>query len=159
LTLTNDLGADYYSNEFYARKAVNADGQAVRRRLVYAAFSLLVVVLGLASRKFAAGLPRFVAAYLGDILWALLVFLLAGFCRPRWKTARVAGLALAFAVCIEFSQLYHAPWLDAIRHTIPGRLALGDTFVWRDLLCYAAGVAMGVISETWANKRGGSLLS
>jgi hypothetical protein len=126
----------------------------LRRRLVRAAFLLLVVVLGLASRKFAAHLPSFAAAYAGDTLWALMVFLAVGFLRPRWKTARVAGLALAFAVCIEFSQLYHAPWLDAARHTLPGRLVLGDTFVWSDLLCYAAGVAMGVIGETWANKRG-----
>ena len=41
------------------------------------------------------------------------------------------------------SQLYHAPWIDAIRDTLPGALVLGYGFLWSDLACYAAGVALG----------------
>ena len=126
-----------------------------RNRLVYAALMLLVVALGLASRRFAIWLPHFVAIYAGDTLWALLVFLGIGFLWPRWTTLRVAGLALTFAVCIEFSQLYHAPWLDALRHTLPGHLVLGDTFVASDLLCYMVGVLSGAVGETLRNKKGG----
>jgi len=53
-----------------------------------------------------------------------------------------SGLAMiASAVCgvIELSQLWHPPWLDAIRATRPGALVLGRGFVWSDLLCYLIG--------------------
>jgi Protein of unknown function (DUF2809) len=42
-------------------------------------------------------------------------------------------------VADEVSQLWHTPWLDAIRHTTVGRLMLGLGFLWSDLVCYAVG--------------------
>jgi hypothetical protein len=62
-------------------------------------------------------------------------------------------LALAFAWGVEFSQLYHAPWIDAVRATLPGRLVLGTTFNWPDLLAYALGVGLGAL-EDWRLLRG-----
>jgi len=56
-------------------------------------------------------------------------------------------LALAFSVAVELSQLYHAPWIDSIRHTTIGGLILGFDFVWSDLVCYAVGVGIGVVIE------------
>jgi len=35
-----------------------------------------------------------------------------------------------------------------LRHTLFGRLVLGDDFLWSDLLCYTIGVALGV----WVDK-------
>jgi hypothetical protein len=53
-----------------------------------------------------------------------------------------ARAAAAFAVCavVETSQLYHAPWLDALRATLPGHLILGSGFDPRDLLSYFLGI-------------------
>lgn len=48
---------------------------------------------------------------------------------------------------VEFSQLYHAPWLGAIRATLPGRLVLGTTFHWPDLPACAVGVLSGALAE------------
>jgi len=45
------------------------------------------------------------------------------------------------------SQLYHAPWLDAVRATRPGALALGQGFLWSDLACYAAGVGAAALID------------
>ena len=45
------------------------------------------------------------------------------------------------------SQLYHAPWIDSIRHTTLGGLILGYGFLWSDLACYAVGVGLGVVIE------------
>ena len=59
----------------------------------------------------------------------------------------VALLALTFAWGIEFSQIYHAPWIDDIRATTLGALLLGAGFLWSDLVCYAVGVAIGVVGE------------
>ena len=56
-------------------------------------------------------------------------------------------ISLGFAWLVEFSQLYHAPWIDAIRALRIGRLILGSTFNWPDLPAYAAGVVIGVIAE------------
>lgn len=118
-----------------------------RSRLIWAIVAMLVTALGLASRRFGGILPGFVAAYAGDTLWALLAFLLVGMLRPRWPAARVAVAALLFAFGIEISQLYHAPWIDAIRNTRLGGLILGFGFLWSDLACYSAGIAMGTAGE------------
>ena len=58
----------------------------------------------------------------------------------------VVSLGLCYA--IEFSQLYKAPWIDNLRHTLFGRLVLGDTFLWTDLLCYTGGIATAI----WIDK-------
>jgi hypothetical protein len=63
----------------------------------------------------------------------------------------VGLLAISFAAGIEASQLYHAPWLDAIRRTTLGGLALGYGFLWSDLACYAVGVGLGAIIEYGAS--------
>ncbi len=55
---------------------------------------------------------------------------------------------MAFAVAIDLSQLYHAPWIDSIRQTTIGGLILGFGFLWSDLACYALGVGLGVAIET-----------
>ena len=55
--------------------------------------------------------------------------------------------SLLFCYAIEFSQLYKAPWIDNLRHTLFGRLVLGDTFLWGDLLCYTVGIAIGVLLD------------
>ena len=107
----------------------------------------LTVILGIGSRRSAHALPGFIAAYAGDTLWALAAFLGFGLILPRTSTRTVALLAMAFSVLIELSQLYHAPWLDSIRHTTLGGLILGFGFLWSDLACYAAGVGLGVILE------------
>lgn len=48
----------------------------------------------------------------------------------RAVTLAVALPALTFPWGIGFSQLYHAPRIDATRSTLPGRLLLGSTFNW-----------------------------
>ena len=109
----------------------------------------LTVLLGLGSRRFGLHLPGLVAAYAGDTLWALAVFLGIGLILPRASTWTVALLAMAFAVVIEVGQLYHAPWIDSIRRTTLGGLILGFDFVWSDLACYAAAVGLGILIEVF----------
>ncbi|MCH8040027.1 MAG: DUF2809 domain-containing protein [Nitrospinae bacterium] len=108
---------------------------------------LAVALVGIASRSEASGIPGFVVAYVGDTVWALFVFLAIGFIMPRWPVVRIAALALAFSVTIEFSQLYQAPWINAIRENPVGNLAIGDGFLWSDLVCYAVGITGGVFAE------------
>lgn len=87
------------------------------------------------------------AAYAGDTLWALVAFVGIGLLLPRASTWRVALLAMSFSAAIEVSQLYHAPWIDSIRRTTVGGLALGYGFLWGDMACYAVGVGTGMLVE------------
>jgi hypothetical protein len=118
-----------------------------RRRLFYFFLGCLAIALGLASRRYAAALPVFVAQYAGDTLWALVVFVGIGFLAPRWSSFRVAALALGVSYSVEVSQLYHAPWIDALRQNRLGGLVLGYGFLWSDLACYTVGVALGVVLD------------
>lgn len=118
-----------------------------RRRPLYAGAALLVVGIGLLWRSGLLPLPSLLTKYGGDALWALMVFLGMGFLSPRSSTGRIGLLALAFAWSIEFLQLYHAPWMDGLRGTVPGRLILGSTFNAPDLVAYAVGVAAGMWAE------------
>ena len=113
-----------------------------RNRVVYAIALLLVIAAGLASRRSGHWLPAFVADYAGDTLWAAVVFVGLGLLFPRQPTRTLALAALALAYADEISQLYHAPWIDAIRRTTPGALVLGWGFLWSDLACYTVGVAL-----------------
>ena len=60
---------------------------------------------------------------------------------------KLAGITLIFSFGIELSQLYQAPWINAVRETRPGALVLGAGFKWTDLVCYTLGCLMGVLGE------------
>lgn len=109
---------------------------------------VLVIGLGLASRKYPQLLPVGLGKYPGDALWALMMLLLVGFVRPAWSIARVASCALAISFAVEFSQLVRTPWLVAARQTPIGHLVLGSGFHALDLLAYTAGVAIGAACES-----------
>ncbi|MBX3409652.1 MAG: DUF2809 domain-containing protein [Phycisphaeraceae bacterium] len=113
-------------------------------RLIYLACTLVVIALGLASRRYAAALPAWVGAYVGDGLWAMMVYFGTGVMVPRARLAWRGAAALAFAFAIEASQLYQAQWINEVRRTRLGGLVLGQGFVWSDLVCYAAGVSAGL---------------
>jgi len=128
----------------YTRKPTR---KRTRSRIVYALLAVTVVAAGLFWRSGLIPMPGWLSNNGGDALWALMVFVGFGFLFPRASTLVVALLALTFSWGVEFSQLYHAPWLDAIRSTIPGRLVLGNTFNWPDLLAYAVGIVLGTVAE------------
>jgi threonine/homoserine/homoserine lactone efflux protein len=105
------------------------------------------IALGLATRRFRRALPAAVGWYVGDVLWATMVYLLVGVVWPRASIRRLAMGTAAFALAIEVGQLYHAPWIDAVRGTRLGGLVLGFGFLWSDLACYAVGIALAVVID------------
>ena len=124
-----------------------------RRRPIYALSIVLVIATGLLWRSRFVSLPDFVSKYGGDALWALVVFLVLGFCFRCVTTWRIALIALAVAWSVEFSQLYHAPWIDSVRSTRLGALALGSSFNPPDLLAYVVGIAIGAGVERVCHRR------
>jgi hypothetical protein len=118
-----------------------------RNRWVYAIVIIVVVALGFGSRLFGDDLPRFVAAYAGDTLWAVLVFLLAAW---LWRSARTSSIAIGagvFALLVEVSQLDQTSWLAKFRSTSIAAAFLGTNFIWTDLVCYAVGIGVGVVLD------------
>lgn len=101
-------------------------------------------MLGLASRHFSIT-PLFV----GDILWATMIYFIVRFFFINKPVSIIATISLLFSFAIEFSQLYKAPWIDSIRPTLFGRLVLGATFNWGDMVCYAFGVGIGVLVDRY----------
>jgi len=118
-----------------------------KNRIIYLLLVAITIVSGLASRQYANNFPQWVQSYLGDTLWALMVFLLVGYLFHTKSTRWVAIAALAFSYFIEISQLYHAPWIDTLRANWLGGLVLGFGFLWSDLVCYTVGVGFGVVIE------------
>lgn len=70
----------------------------------------------------------------------MMMFWWIGAALPLVRRMVRAFLAIGICVAVELSQLYHVPWLDAIRATTPGHLVLGSGFDARDLVAYAVGV-------------------
>jgi hypothetical protein len=113
-------------------------------RFKYLLLTLGTIVLGLLSRKTDACTIDFVKMYVGDVLWAAMVYFGCRFLFVRMGRSVSFGVALVFSYLIEISQLYHAPWINAIRGTTLGGLVLGFGFLWSDLVCYTVGVLLGV---------------
>jgi hypothetical protein len=102
----------------------------------------ITIIVGLLSRHI-TGIPLFI----GDILWGLMVYFIVRFLFITRSIKWVSIAALLFCYTIEFSQLYQAPWINKIRHTVIGGLILGETFLWGDMLCYTVGIGIGILVE------------
>ena len=126
---------------------------AARDRLWLLVCIVAVIALGLASRKYPALFPAIFGKYPGDALWALMVFVGWAFVKPRASTAHLAVVAFAISCAVELSQLYQAPWLNAIRSTTMGHLVLGSTFAWFDIAAYAVGVLIGCLFDVLLDRR------
>jgi len=134
----------------YITTPVDAPPPVARVRRSRAAYSGLVaatILTGLASRRYADSFPDAVRLYVGDVLWAAMVYFAAAALWRRGRVSRIALCALAFSLVIETSQLYHAPWIDALRATRPGALVLGFGFLWSDVACYAIGVGLASLMD------------
>ncbi len=115
---------------------------------------MLTIALGLFSRKIAYPyLPEIINDYFGDALWAVMIFLIFRFTFFNKDTRYIAIISLLFCFLIETSQLYHAPWIDAIRATTLGGLVLGSGFLWSDLFAYYIGVHAAATFELYILRR------
>jgi len=109
----------------------------INDRIKYFTLTGWTIFLGLLSRKIA-----FVPAYVGDALWAIMVYFIIRFIwtRGEIKASAIVGLLLCYLV--EVGQLYQADWIIGIRTTLPGRLLLGQGFLWSDILAYTVGILL-----------------
>jgi hypothetical protein len=123
-----------------------SEAEYARSRTLYLVAIIAVIVVGLPSRMM-DDMPDYYVQYLGDALWALMIFLLFGLLLPTVRTRKTALLALAVTWGIEFSQFYDAQWIRSIRYATLGGLILGFQFRWTDLVAYSCGIGVGVLLE------------
>jgi hypothetical protein len=73
---------------------------------------------------------------------AFWILLAMAFAPARWLL-RVSLTVLSLTCLLEFLQLWHPPWLEAIRGSFLGHALLGSTFTWLDFPHYALGASAG----------------
>lgn len=109
-----------------------------RRRATAALVAVVVVATGLGVRGLAGG-P--VASAAGDVLYAVLVYLLVVVLLPRLRPLRVGAVALVVCWAVELAQTTGVPAALADAWW-PVRYVLGTSFVWTDLLLGAVGALL-----------------
>lgn len=112
-------------------------------RILYLICIILTICLGLASRSEWLSKIQFIRLYLGDALWALMVYFIVCLMQPKLIIWRQICIAIAFCFIIELSQLYQADWINHLRQSRLGGLILGFGFRAVDLLAYSVGVITG----------------
>ncbi|WP_244551962.1 DUF2809 domain-containing protein [Rhizobium sp. RU33A] len=111
--------------------------------------ALAIIACGVALRLggYEIGLPYFLVKYGGSTLWGGMVFFLFATLLPRQPLGRLAILSVVAATLIEFTRLYHTPWLDEFRLTLAGALLLGRIFSWWNIVAYAVGIVIAGLLE------------
>ena len=104
----------------------------------------ITVVLGLASRHVRWIAASFLGKYPGDLLYATMVYWVARLAAPASRKLSSAVIAAAICLGIELLKLWHVAYLDEFRSTAIGRLILGSGFHTLNIICYAAGVGLGL---------------
>jgi len=85
---------------------------------------------------------RYVVGQVWDACGSAIVYLVARLLLPRARPHHTALAVGAALLANELLQLAHAPWLEALRATLFGRIVLGSRFNPLDLVVIATSVAV-----------------
>lgn len=113
-----------------------------KKRVVYFTLVCVVILLGLISRQLS-----FVPLFTGDLLWAVMMFFIVRVIFPKRAPMLIVFISLILCYAVEVSQLYQAEWINTIRQTLPGRLILGQGFLWSDIVSYTLGILLALFFE------------
>ncbi len=117
-----------------------------RNLKIYIPIILLLLALGLPSRTIPQFFPAWYVTYAGDFLWATLFFFL--YCLVfRLTTWQAFWITLATTYFIEFTQLFHPPWLTWLRSFKLIGLVIGYGFIWSDIVAYTLGISLGALID------------
>ena len=103
----------------------------------------IIVPVGFYSKFYRGPGAHWVNDSLGGVFYEVFWCLLASLVLPRTRTGRLAAGVLAATCVLEFLQLWHPPFLEALRSSFLGATILGTTFDWTDFPYYFAGSGIG----------------
>lgn len=112
-------------------------------RIKYLVLIFVIISLGILSRKI-----NCVPLFIGDILYAALIYFGFRFLFINQKKSFTAFTSILICFLIEISQLVNWNWLNIIRHTELVHYALGEGFLWIDFVAYTFGVTISFIVDT-----------
>ena len=112
------------------------------KRIPYIIAILIIILLGIFSRQ----IP-IIPLFAGDLLYAVMIYFIIRLLFLTLSKHKTALIAITICFAIEFSQLYQADWILAIRKTVIGHYVLGQGFLLSDLVAYSFGVFIAFISE------------
>lgn len=116
-------------------------------RIKYAFAFIGCIILGLLSRRGILNEITFVHNYVGDSIWAAMVYFLISSLFTSTSIKRKIIYSTAFSFGIEFSQLIDNEHFNTIRD-LPGmRLVFGYGFKWSDLVCYLIGILFSLFID------------
>lgn len=112
-------------------------------RFLYLIITIAVIILGIFSRKMEC-----IPTFFGDTSYAVMIFFGFRIIFIKNSLKKTAVIALVFCFCIEFLQLYRDEWILSIRNTTLGHYALGQGFLWSDLIYYSIGIIIAFILDS-----------
>lgn len=119
----------------------------IKKRLLYLLLAIFTIVFALYIRSIWQYLPFFINIWIGDFLWAMMLFWVCRVAFLHVESRKLTSCLILFCWFIEVSQNFHTPWLDAFRDTRFGGLLLGHGFLWSDIVAYTAGVVVSYFIE------------
>jgi hypothetical protein len=103
-----------------------------------------------ASRRFPIGWWPWDKS-LGDVLYAVAVYLVLALIRPAARPKRMAVIALLICEVIEAFQATGIP--ARLQHLPGARWLLGTEFAWHDVACYVIGIGIILALDLLAIRR------
>lgn len=108
-------------------------------RLILFYLLVFLIPFGIFTKYYQGLFQEWINNSLGGIIyimaWTALILLI----QPRYHPKNVAFWVFIVNVFLEILQLWHPPFLEAIRATFLGRMLLGTTFVFSDFIYYGIG--------------------
>jgi Protein of unknown function (DUF2809) len=104
--------------------------------------AIALVPIGYFIRFYGPG-PEWLNDTLGSVMYEMFWITLGLGIWPKIPPLQMAVAVGVATSLLEFLQLWHPPLLQALRHTLPGRLILGTNFSWLDFPAYAGGSVLG----------------
>lgn len=114
---------------------------------------MATIAVGLVSRKIVGLTGLSGLSYVGDALWAILVYQCILFVNPATEEKKAAVLCLLISFAVEFGQLVHQSELDRFRQSRIGHMILGNGFDFFDLLAYSLGIMTFFLIREFYRKR------
>jgi hypothetical protein len=106
---------------------------------------LLVVPLGFGTKVYSGPGSIWVNYFAGGIFYEIFWILVIVFVWPVLNPGWVAFWVFLITSILEFSQLWHPPFLETIRSSFIGSVLLGNKFSWWDFPHYIFGCLLGWI--------------
>lgn len=114
-------------------------------RLTIVIILAILTPLGFYTKFYTGPFYYWVNNSLGGMLYEIFWCLAVLFFLPGTRPLKTASGVFIITCVLETLQLWHPPFLQAIRKSFIGKTLIGTSFVWSDFLYYIIGCSLGFI--------------